>query len=154
MHDVLPVLTRMNILFQSSLPLPHLLFAKISSAKTTLISMVGTRGAQTNLIPLEPVDVNTSFGAYANKFVQNNIGRAAVHGTALDDRQVLSLKKAWHKLYAHCLQQIDSRFPQENMHIFKLMQVIDPSIVHGPLRRQQIGADDLAVVVEIGRAHV
>jgi hypothetical protein len=109
--------------------------------------MVGTGGARTNLISLESVDVNTSFGAYANKFVQNNIGRAAVHGTALDDRQVLSLKKSWHKLYAHCLQQIDSRFPQENMHIFKLMQVIDPSIVHGPLRRQLIGTDDLIVVV-------
>ena len=147
MHDVLPVLRRMNILFQSSLPLPHLLFAKISSAKTTLINMVGTGGARTNLISLESVDVNTSFGAYANKFVQNNSGRAAVHGTALDDRQVLSLKKSWHKLYAHCLQQIDSRFPQENMHIFKLMQVIDPSIVHGPLRRQLIGTDDLVVVV-------
>ena len=33
------------------------------------------------------------------------------------------------------------------MHIFKLMQVIDPSIVHGPLRRQLIGTDDLVVVV-------
>ncbi len=27
------------------------------------------------------------------------------------------------------------------------MQVIDPSVVHGPLRRQKIGVDDLAVVV-------
>jgi hypothetical protein len=66
MHDVLPVLTRMNILFRSSLPLPHLLFEKISSAKTTLISMVGTGGARTNLISLESVDVKltlASFGA-------------------------------------------------------------------------------------------
>jgi hypothetical protein len=29
MHDVLPVLTRMNIRFQSTLPLPHLLFPKL-----------------------------------------------------------------------------------------------------------------------------
>jgi hypothetical protein len=27
------------------------------------------------------------------------------------------------------------------------MQVVDPSIVHGPLRRQQIGTDDLVVAV-------
>jgi hypothetical protein len=75
------------------------------------------------------------------------MGNAAVHGTALDDRQVPLLKRSSHKLYAHCLQQIDSRFHQENMYVFKMIQVLDPSIVHGPLRRQLIGTDDDLVVV-------
>ena len=33
------------------------------------------------------------------------------------------------------------------MHCFKLMQVLDPNVVHGPLRRNKIGDDDLTVVV-------
>jgi hypothetical protein len=37
--------TGMNILFQSNLPLSHLLHSEISSAKATLINMVGTAGA-------------------------------------------------------------------------------------------------------------
>ena len=36
LQDVLPVLTCMNILFQSSLPLPHLLYPRIVEAKATL----------------------------------------------------------------------------------------------------------------------
>ncbi len=42
LQDVIPILTRMNILFQSSLPLPHLLlvYSRICSAKATLINMV------------------------------------------------------------------------------------------------------------------
>ncbi len=67
MRDVVPVLTRMNVLFQSNLPLPHLLFPRISTAKATLINLVGTGGggARTELIPVEAVDRNTSFEAYA-----------------------------------------------------------------------------------------
>ncbi len=36
MQDVLPVLTGLNILFQVSKPLPHLLSSKITTAKSTL----------------------------------------------------------------------------------------------------------------------
>ncbi len=39
LQDVLPVLTGMNVLFQSNLPLPHLLYPRISSAKAALINM-------------------------------------------------------------------------------------------------------------------
>jgi hypothetical protein len=59
----------------------------------------------------------------------------------------LQLKKQFHTLYELCLQQIDVRFPPDNMHCFKLMQVLDPTVVHGPLRRNKIGDDDLTVVV-------
>ena len=47
---------------------------------------------------------------------------------------------AWSKL-------IDARFPPENMECFKLMQVLDPTVIHGPLRRTQIGDADLTIVV-------
>ncbi len=39
--DIIPILTRMNVLFQSTLPLPHLLFEKVEAAKTQLILFVG-----------------------------------------------------------------------------------------------------------------
>ena len=110
--------------------------------------MVGTGGARTELIPVEAVDGNTSFGAYANKFIRDNTGVAAVHATTLDAREVLDLKKSWYKLYAFCLRQINARFPPETMHAFELMQVLDPSVLHGPFQRQNIGNNDLAVVVE------
>ena len=54
--DVLPVLTGMNVLFQASLPLPHLLYPKIGSAKQTLIGMVGTGNVlRTEIMPAEAV---------------------------------------------------------------------------------------------------
>jgi hypothetical protein len=33
------------------------------------------------------------------------------------------------------------------MAVFKLFQVLDPSVVHGPTRRHSIGSNDLAVIV-------
>ena len=99
------------------------------------------------MIPVEAVDGNTSFGAYANKFIRDNTGVAAVHATILDAREVLDLKKSWYKLYAFCLRQINARFPPETMYVFELMQVLDPSVLHGPFQRQNIGNSDLAEVV-------
>ncbi len=64
------------------------------------------------------------------------------------DQEALVLKQGWYKLYSHCLDHIDGRFPPENMKYFKLMQILDPALVHGPLQRDKIGTDDLAVVVQ------
>jgi hypothetical protein len=93
MHDILPVLTRMNVLFQSSLPLPHLLYQKITTAKATLINMVGDRGVRTELLPLESVNVDTSFGAYANKYPRDTTGPAPLHGSALDNNDACYIFK-------------------------------------------------------------
>lgn len=149
MHDVLPVLTGLNVLFQASLPQPHLLYSKIQTAKSALINMVGRGEVRTEIIPLESIDISTSFGAFTNKFIRDHSGAAPITGTGtrLVPQQVLHLKQNFYKLFVHCIEQIDSRFPPENMESFRLMQVIDPMVVHGPLRRQKIGDDDLAVVV-------
>ena len=64
MQDVLPVLTWLNVLFQSSLPQPHLLYSKIQTAKAALINMVGRGGVRTEIIPLEQINIHTSFGAF------------------------------------------------------------------------------------------
>ena len=111
--------------------------------------MVGTWTVRTQLIPIASVDIDTSFGAFANKFIRDHSGDAAITGTGgrLTRGEVLQLKKQFHTLYDLCLQQIDVRFPPDNMHCFKLMQVLDPNVVHGPLQRNKIGDDDLTVVV-------
>ena len=110
--------------------------------------MVGTGGARTELIPVEAVDGNTSFGAYANKFIRDNTGVAAVHATILDAREVLDLKKSWYKLFAFCLRQINVRFPPETMYVFELMQVLDPSgCSPWPVSTTKIGNNYLAEVV-------
>jgi hypothetical protein len=114
--------------------------------------MVGTAGiarTRTELLPIGDVDVNTSFGAYANKYLIDNRDGNAMHGTRLTAREIVDLKKSWNKLFRHCVQQIDARFPPANMQYFKLMEVLDPNVVHGPhLRRQLIGTpDDISAVV-------
>ncbi len=138
------LLTGMNVLLQASLPLPHLLFPKISSAKQALIGMVGTGNVlRTKIMPVEAVNEDTSFGAfgaYANKYMD-------VDGWSFADLEKIDVKRDWHKLYVHCLNEIDQRFSPENMVVFKLFQVLDSSVVHGPTRRQLIGAADLAVSV-------
>ncbi len=149
MQDVLPLLTVLNVLFQASKPLPHLLFTRITSAKAALINMVGTGPVRTEIIPIASVDRDTSFGAYTNKFIRDHSDDAVITGTGgrLTLGEVIALKKEFYTLYAHCLEQIDARFPPDNMQCFKLMQVLYPTVVHGPLRRNQIGNDDLTVVV-------
>jgi hypothetical protein len=104
--------------------------------------MVGDGAARVDLIPLASVNIHTSFGAFANKFMSDITGGVVITGTRLLDREVLALKREWYKLFAHCLENIDARFPPENMKYFKLMQVLDPSMVHGPLKRDKIGTDD------------
>jgi hypothetical protein len=59
----------------------------------------------------------------------------------------MQLKRGWHKFYAHCLREINTRFPPETMLMFKLMQVLDPSTVHGPTWRNLIGGADLSEAV-------
>jgi hypothetical protein len=149
MQDVLPLLTGLNVLFQASKPLPHLLFTKITAAKAALINMVGTGPMRTDIIPIASVGFDTSFGAFTNKFVRDHSGDAAITGTGgrLTRSEVIELKKELYTLHVHCLEQIDARFPTDNMQCFKLMQVLDPTVVHGPLQRNQIGNDDLTIVV-------
>ena len=103
MQDVLPVLTGLNVLFQSSLPQPHLLYSKIQTAKAALINMVGRGGVRTEIIPLEQINIHTSFGAFANKFITDHSGVAAITGTGtrLYPEQILQLKQSFYRLYVH-----------------------------------------------------
>ena len=125
LQDVLPVLTSLNVLFQTAQPLPHLLYRCIVAAKRTLIRMVGTRGeVREGLIPLDSVQHDTPFGAYANKFLSEHCGATGTpaYGTRLSQREVVLLKKQWHNFFSHCIVQIDERFPPESCEMFQLLQ--------------------------------
>jgi hypothetical protein len=112
--------------------------------------MVGRGPLREDMIPLASVNADTPYGAFVNKFMRDHTGDAPMTGTggSLSQREALQLKKDFYKLYAHCVDQIDIRFPTENMECFQLMQVLDPNVVHGPLRRNKIGSDDLPVAVD------
>jgi hypothetical protein len=85
------------------------------------------------------VDQDTKFGAYATKYLEDE-------SYTFTARDLKELKQGWHNLYSHCLREIDRRFPPVNMAVFQLLQVLDPSIVHGTMRRQRIGTKDLPAV--------
>ena len=90
LQDVLPAITGMNILFQSKLPLPHLLYGRVTTAKSILINMVVQGGTRVSLIPLEDVALNTRFGAFANKFIlENSERRCKSHWMSLMPNEIL-----------------------------------------------------------------
>jgi hypothetical protein len=103
-----------------------------------------------SLIPLEDVALNTRFGAFANKFIlENSERRCKSHGMSLMPNEILQLKQEWHKLYKHCLDQIDARFPPTSMLMFQLLQVIDPSKICSPIatRINNIAGEDVTHAV-------
>ncbi len=51
--------------------------------------MAGTGGIRTELPPLASVNLDTAFGVYANRFIKDTTGPAALHGTSLDADEVL-----------------------------------------------------------------
>jgi hypothetical protein len=120
LQDVLPALTNLNVLFHPTIPLPllHIPCTKTSVAKATLMNMVDEGGTRSELISLDTVDINTTYGAYANKFIKDHSGQVEIRGFGrrLDVREVVQLKKSWYKSYAHCLAQIGVRFPTEREH--------------------------------------
>ena len=76
------------------------------------------------LMPLASIKHDTSFGAYANKFLSECCGATGgpTYGTRLSQAQVLVLKKQRHKFFSHCIVQIDERFPLESCELFELLQ--------------------------------
>ena len=140
LEDVIPILTNMNVLFQSSLPLPHLLFDRVESAKRALRLMCGQTPIEE---PMGPNDVrfDTLFGAFAEDFIyRNSRGRVASHGTPLEPSDILALKKKW----AHCLwfmhDALGERFPNESMEVYELLKVVDPGISHSTLRHAEVAS--------------
>jgi hypothetical protein len=103
--------------------------------------MAGRGPLREDMIPLASVNAGTPFGAFVNKFMRDHTGDAAMTGTGgrLSQREALQLKKDFYKLYVHCVDQIDIRFPTENMECFQFMQVLD---------HYEIGSDGLPVVVD------
>ena len=139
LEDVIPILTNMNILFQSSLPLPHLLFDKVESAKRALCLICGQTPVDK---PMEPKDVthSTIFGAFAENFLwRNSNGRVASHGSTLLPSDIKGLKQKWATCLWYMHNELDERFPGDSMEVFELLKVVDPEISHSALRYTKVG---------------
>jgi len=87
---------------------------------------------------------DTPFGAFANKFIsENSEGRVKSHGSSLLPSEIKDMKLLWRDLIEHCIEQLDVRFPPDNLAMFELLQVVDPSLTLGPFPRHLIGEKSL-----------
>jgi hypothetical protein len=59
--SIIPMLTRMNVLFQATLPLPHLLYEKVQGAKDEIKFMFGQE-PRDDILPPADLDADTRFG--------------------------------------------------------------------------------------------
>jgi hypothetical protein len=66
--DVIPILTRMNVLFQATLPLPYLLYEKVEGAKAELRFMVGQE-PRDEMMGTAEMDFDTCFGPATESFL-------------------------------------------------------------------------------------
>ena len=133
LEDLLPILTDMNCLFQSDLPVPHLLYDKVQTAKAQLKLMCGQTPRE-HVMSAAEVNWDTPFGAFAESFIFNNSnGRLANHGSSLTTAEILDLKRKWAKCLSFICGALNDRFPEDTMEVYGLIRVIDPVISHSTL---------------------
>jgi hypothetical protein len=122
----------MNVLFQSTLPLPHLLFEKVEGAKrkSQLMLLVGQEPRK-ELLFEGLVTADTIFGPGVESFVtgcwSGNVeyGENAGH---LKRNEVAEIKLQMYSCVKYMLENLDPRFPIEDLEIYKLVRVVDPRL--------------------------
>ena len=117
-----------------------ILYEKLQTSKQNLRGMVGRGPSRSRLIRKREVSHATPFGAYANKFIEENSeGRVKSYGDSLSNAEIKDLKCEWFDVIEHCIEQLDVRFPPENLELFQLLQVVNPSYLVGMVPREKIG---------------
>jgi len=148
LEDVLPVLTNMNCLFQSDLPIPHLLYDKVQSAKAEIRIMCGQTPRDDVMPPREVTD-RTPFGAFAETFIaENSNGRVQAHGSPLTPADILSVKRKWATCLWFMHGELDERFPPDSMEVYELLRVVDPANSHSALVHEMVAGVPKAEVVK------
>ena len=128
--DIIPILTRMNVLFQSTLPLSHLLFEKVEAAKSQLILYVGQEPRE-ELLFEGLVTEDTIFGPGVESFVtgcrSGNVeyGDNAGH---LTRKKVAEIKLQMYSCVKYMLENLDARFPKKDLEIYKVVRAVDPQL--------------------------
>ena len=128
--DTIPILTRMNVLFQATLPLPHLLYEKVDGAKSQLRLMIGQE-PRDDMIPEAELDKDTRFGPAVESFFlgcQRGNHKYGDRGGVLNGTKVLELKLKMFLCVHFMLENLDLRFPKEDLYVYKLLRVVDPRL--------------------------
>ena len=68
--SIIPMLTRMNVLFQATLPLPHLLYEKVQGAKDEIKFMFGQE-PRDGILSTADLDADTRFGPATESFLMD-----------------------------------------------------------------------------------
>ncbi len=101
LEDTLPILNRMNVLFQATLPLPHLLFERVETAKDEMRFMVGQE-PRDDLFSESLVSADTPFGPALESFLEGCNTRKHKYGNnggIIKQSQRAALKKNVCPLY-------------------------------------------------------
>ncbi len=79
------------------------------------MNMMGTGATRIALISIDEINVKTSFGAFANKFIRENRERSLLrtHGSSLRDDDVMQLKRGRHKFYGKLMLD----FPRKHVNV-------------------------------------
>jgi len=132
--DVIPVLTRMNVLFQATLPLPHLLYEKVEGAKRELRFMVG-QVPRDDMMSTAEMDAETRFGPATESFFNGcQTGRQVYggNGGVLNNTARAEIKEQM-LLCVHFMQEnLTERFPEADLYVYKLLRVVDPRLRKRP----------------------
>jgi hypothetical protein len=135
LEDVLPILTSMNILFQeATLPLPHLLYEKVDTAKAQFRGMVGQE-PRDNLMLEGDITFETPFGPAVESFFDGcNTGKHkyGANGGTLSRTIVYDLKHKFYLAVSFMLESLHIRFPAADMHVHKLVRCVDPRLRRTP----------------------
>ena len=132
--DVIPILTRMNVLFQATLPLPHLLYEKVEGAKDPLRFMVG-QAPRDDVMSTADLDAETPFGPATESFFcgsrtgKYNYGE---NGGVLNNTAIADVKTQMLLCVHFMLENLCERFPETDLYVYKLLRVVDPRLRRRP----------------------
>ena len=107
----------MNCLFQSDLPIPHLLYDKVQTAKAELTLMCG-QTPRGEVMATNEVQWATPMGAFAETFIAQNCNwRVHEHGSPLLPSDILGLKKRWARCLWFMHLELEAQFPEDSLEV-------------------------------------
>ena len=149
--DIIPILTRMNVLFQATLPLPHLLYEKVQGAKDEIKFMFGQE-PRDDILSTADLDADTRFGPATESFFNGcQAGRQKYgeRGGVLRPHEISDLKEKM-LLCAHfMLENLSERFPHEDLYVYEILRVVDPRLRRRPKLGKRTHADCVRALLHV-----
>ena len=128
LSEAIPILTSMNVLFQSNLPLPHLLYDHVRGAQFQFNEVIGQE-PRIDLVDEGEVTHTTPFGPALERYILacNSGGmQYGERGGHLSTAQVGELKHEMYLAVRFMLEQLEERFPEQDLRVYRFIRCVDP----------------------------